>query len=421
MACQQKPYQQEQEAIVSDGGIERPEPLPYPFAAPAALQVPPEWAELRQTCPVARVTLPSGDEASLLTRYEDVRSVLADPRFTRELSAPGAARITDTESGGLFNSPVSRTLAAEGHERWRRMVGKWFTAGRMSALRPGIEARTEQLVDEMLEHGHPADLVTRVAFPLPVWVICDMLGVPASDREAFAHWSDVSLSLTRFGEAEIDAAQAEFTAYLSELVEGKRVHPGDDLLSRLIDATDAEGRPMSGAALVATAQALLVAGHETTAGMIAKMVALLLADRRHWERLLADRSLVRTAVEEVLRFDPNGGFGLPRYLSEDVVVAGEVVPSGTTVICSMSAANRDESAFEGADALDLGRSPNPHIAFGAGAHSCLGQPLARTELQTVLDVLLRRLPGLELAVEPGELRRVEGLVVGRLHELPVRW
>ncbi|MFJ5530206.1 cytochrome P450 [Streptomyces sp. NPDC093261] len=406
---------------MSDGRIERPEPLPYPFATPAALQVPPEWAELRQTCPVARVTLPSGDEASLLTRYEDVRSVLADPRFTRELSAPGAARITDTESGGPFNSPVSRTLAAEGHERWRRMVGKWFTAGRMSALRPGIEARTEQLVDEMLEHGHPADLVTRVAFPLPVWVICDMLGVPASDREAFAHWSDVSLSLTRFGEAEIDAAQAEFTAYLSELIEGKRVHPGDDLLSRLIDATDAEGRPMSGAALVATAQALLVAGHETTAGMIAKMVALLLADRRHWERLLADRSLVRTAVEEVLRFDPNGGFGLPRYLSEDVVVAGEVVPSGTTVICSMSAANRDESAFEGADALDLGRSPNPHIAFGAGAHSCLGQPLARTELQTVLDVLLRRLPGLELAVEPGELRRVEGLVVGRLHELPVRW
>ncbi|MGW5255084.1 cytochrome P450 [Streptomyces sp. NPDC004012] len=406
---------------MSDGRVERTEPLPYPFAAPTALQVPPEWSELRQTCPIARVTLPSGDEASLLTRYEDVRSVLADPRFSRELSAPGAARITDTESGGLFNSPVSRTLAAEGHERWRRMVGKWFTAKRMSELRPGIEARTEQLVDEMLEHGRPADLVTHVAFPLPVWVICDMLGVPESDREAFAHWSDVSLSLTRFDEAEIDTAQAEFTAYLSELVEGKRAHPGDDLLSRLMDATDAEGRPMSGAALVATAQALLVAGHETTAGMIAKMVALLLADRRHWERLLADRSLVRTAVEEVLRFDPNGGFGLPRLLSEDAVVGGDVVPSGTTVICSMAAANRDESAFEGADELDLGRSPNPHIAFGAGAHSCLGQPLARTELQSVLDVLLRRLPDLELAVEPGELRRVEGLVVGRLQELPVRW
>ncbi|MFF4957847.1 cytochrome P450 [Streptomyces sp. NPDC001222] len=406
---------------MSDGRVERTEPLPYPFAAPTALQVPPEWSELRQTCPIARVTLPSGDEASLLTRYEDVRSVLADPRFSRELSAPGAARITDTESGGLFNSPVSRTLAAEGHERWRRMVGKWFTAKRMSELRPGIEARTEQLVDEMLEHGRPADLVTHVAFPLPVWVICDMLGVPESDREAFAHWSDVSLSLTRFDEAEIDTAQAEFTAYLSELVEGKRAHPGDDLLSRLMDATDAEGRPMSGAALVATAQALLVAGHETTAGMIAKMVALLLADRRHWERLLADRSLVRTAVEEVLRFDPNGGFGLPRFLSEDAVVGGDVVPSGTTVICSMAAANRDESAFEGADELDLGRSPNPHIAFGAGAHSCLGQPLARTELQSVLDVLLRRLPDLELAVEPGELRRVEGLVVGRLQELPVRW
>lgn len=395
--------------------------LDYPLPAPAALEPPPEWAELRQKCPVARVTLPSGDEASLITRYEDVKSALADPRFTRELNAPGAARLIDTESGGLFNSPMANTLAAEGHQRWRRMVLKWFTARRMAALRPGIETMADRLIDEMLERGQPADLITHLAFPLPVWVICDMLGVPESDRDSFAHWSDVTLSLTEYTEAEIDAAQAAFTAYLTELVDGKRAHPGDDLLSELIAATDAEGTPMSDAALVATAQALLVAGHETTAGMIAKMVAVLLADRRHWERLLADRSLVRTAVEEVLRFDPNGGFGLPRYLREDAEIGGAVVPSGTTLICSMAAANRDRSAFEGADELDVGRSPNPHIAFGAGAHSCLGQPLARTELQTVLDVLLRRLPTLDLAVGADELRRVEGLVVGRLREVPVRW
>jgi cytochrome P450 len=404
---------------VSDVRIEQP--LDYPLSAPAALEAPPEWAELRQKCPVARVKLPSGDEAALVTRYDDVKSVLADPRFTRDLNAPGAARIIDTESGGLFNSPVGRILAAEGHERWRRMVGKWFTARRMAALRPGIEATADRLIDGMLEYGQPADLVSHLAFPLPVWVICDMLGAPESDREKFAHWSDVTLSLTEYTETEIDVAQEEFTAYLTDLVDSKRDRPGDDLLSELLAATDAEGRPMSAPGLVATAQALLVAGHETTASMIAKMVALLLADRRHWERLLADRSLVRTAVEEILRFDPNGGFGLPRFLSEDAELSSGVVPSGTTVVCSMAAANRDEGAFDGADEMDLGRSPNPHIAFGAGAHSCLGQPLARTELQVVLDVLLRRLPTLDLAVGPDRLRRVEGLVVGRLHELPVRW
>src|SRR5258708_15578205 len=137
---------------------------------------------------------------------------------------------------------------------------------------------------------------------------------------------------------------------------------------------------------------LLVAGHETTANAIGKMVAMLLADRRRWEQLLADRSLVRSAVEEALRFDANLGFGMPRYLDDDVEIAGTRLPRGTTVLCDMAAANRDEMAFDRADQMDLSRSPNAHLTFGAGPHSCLGQALARTELQTVLDVLLRRLP-----------------------------
>ncbi len=173
--------------------------------------------------------------------------------------------------------------------------------------------------------------------------------------------------------------------------------------------------------LIATGIGLLVAGHETTANMIAKMVAMLLADRSRWEELLADPSLVRTAVEEALRMDANAGFGMPRYFTEDVEVAGTVLPSGTSAMCSMAAANRDERVFDGADEMDLRRSPNPHLAFGAGAHACLGQPLARTELQVVLDVLLRKLPSLELAVPVADLRRVEGLAVGGLRELPVRW
>jgi cytochrome P450 len=148
---------------------------------------------------------------------------------------------------------------------------------------------------------------------------------------------------------------------------------------------------------------------------------MLLADRSRWERLLADPSLVRTAVEESLRLDANAGVGMMRYLGEDFEVGGTVLPAGTSAMCSMAAANRDEHAFERAAEMDLGRSPNPHLAFGAGAHACLGQPLARTELQVVLEVLLRKLPSLELAVPADELRRVEGLAVGGLRELPVRW
>ncbi|MEV6150094.1 cytochrome P450 [Nonomuraea sp. NPDC052129] len=397
--------------------------LSYPLSREGALEPPAEWARLRQECPVARVTLPSGDEASLLTRYADVKQVLSDPRFTRQLNADDAARISDSESGGVFNSEMATALpqSGEGHLLWRRMITKWFTAKRMNALRPGIEAMAEQLIDDMVRQGQPADLKASLGFPLPVWVICDMLGVPDSDRDRFSYWSDSLLNLTRYTQAETEAAQAEFVAYMAGHIAAKREEPGDDLLSELITGTDAEGGKMSDAALVATGMGLLVAGHETTANMIAKMMAMLLTDRSRWERLLADRSLVRTTVEEALRFDANLGFGMPRYIGEEVEVGGTLLPRGTTVLCDMAAANRDESAFDGAGEMDLSRSPNPHLAFGAGAHSCLGQPLARTELQAVLDVLLRKLPSLELAVTAEELRRVEGLVVGGLSELPVRW
>lgn len=394
----------------------------FPFDVDGALAPPAEWAELRAKCPVAHVTLASGDEAALITRYDDVRSVLSDPRFTRP-SGDDGARVADMESGGLFNSEMATVLPqhGEGHLKWRRMIGKWFTAKRMNALRPGIAAMTEQLIDEMVAKGGPADLKAAVAFPLPVWVICDMLGVPDTDRDRFSHWSDVLLSMTRYTQSEFEAAQAEFGRYMGGHIAAKRQAPGDDILSALIADTDADGQSMSDPVLIATGIGLLVAGHETTANMIAKMVAMLLEDRSRWERLLADPSLVRTAVEESLRLDANAGLGMLRYLSEDFEVAGTVLPGGTSAMCSMASANRDESVFDGAADMDLSRSPNPHLAFGAGAHACLGQPLARTELQVVLEVLLRRLPSLDLAVPVAELRRIEGLAVGGLRELPVRW
>ncbi|GGP17301.1 cytochrome P450 [Nonomuraea glycinis] len=397
--------------------------LSYPIPSDAALDPPAEWAELRGTCPVAHVTLPSGDRATLLTRYEDVKQVLADPRFTRLLTAPDAARLSDTEDGGLFSSDMAAILpdSGEEHQHWRRLVGKWFTAKRMNALRPVMARIAEDLIDDMVEGGAPGDLKASLGFPLPVYVICDMLGVPAADRDRFSYWSDTLLNLTRYTKDEVEAAQAAFFQYMSDHLAAKRAEPGEDLLSELIAVGGPEDGGLNDLQIVVTGMGLLVAGHETTANMIGKMVSMLLADRSRWEALLADPKLIRTTVEESLRLDANSGFGLPRYLKEEIEVSGEHLPKGTTVICSMAAANRDESMFEAAEVFDATRSPNQHLAFGAGAHSCLGQALARTELQVVLEVLLRKLPSLELAVPVAELERVEGLAVGGLRTVPVRW
>ncbi|GAA2985753.1 cytochrome P450 [Streptosporangium longisporum] len=410
---------------MSEPGAEVPEIPEYPFRNPTALEPPPEWAELREGCPVAPIRLASGDTALLLTRYQDVKEILSDPRFTRQLDAEGAARVTANESGGVFGGGAGdgggTAMTADTHRAWRQLVGRAFTAKRVTGMRPGIRATTERLVERMIAQGEPADLVEAVGFPLPVWVICDLLGVPDSDRESFAYWSDTMLSLTRFSQEEIDAAQGEFDAYLLAHVTAKRAEPGEDLLSELASLVEGLDGRLTEQLLIMTAKGLLVAGHETTANMIGKMVSMLLADRSRWEALLADRALVRPAVEEALRFDANPGFGMPRYLTEEVEVAHRTLPAGTTVVCSMASANRDERQFEGAGEMRLDRSPNPHVAFGAGPHSCLGQALARTELQVVLDVLLERLPTLELAVPVPELRRREGLVVGGLERVPVRW
>ncbi|MBE9373612.1 cytochrome P450 [Saccharopolyspora sp. HNM0983] len=399
--------------------------LAYPLQPAGPLDPPAEWEQLRQTCPVAEVELPTGDRAKLLTRHGDVRDLLADPRFARPTSQdPGAARVAPEGTGGVAaEGGSSMAIAAKGeeHQRWRRTVGKWFTARRMAALRPGMAGIAEDLIADMVAGGAPADLKAALGFPLPVYVICDILGVPAADRDRFAHWSDTFLSVTRFSREEIQRAHAEFTDYMAAHVADKRADPGDDLLGALILDGGPEHGGLSDEEIRATGMSLLVAGHETTANMIGKMVSLLLADRDRWQRLVADPSLVRTAVEEALRFDANLGFGLRRYLSEDVQLGDDVLPGGSTVICSMPAANRDGEVFAGAEEMDLGRSPNPHLTFGAGPHSCLGQALARTELQVALEVLLRELPSLELAVPSAELERVEGLLVGGLREVPVRW
>jgi cytochrome P450 len=396
-------------------------PVPeYPFRAPNAVDPPEEWEQLRSGCPVAEVRLISGDPATLLTRYDDVKQTLADPRFTRQLDVAGAARLTTNDTAGIFANP-NPVASGAAHQRWRRLMSKAFTARRTASLQPRIEATAEELVDEMIAGGAPADLVSAFAFPLPIWVICELLGVRYDDRARFSHWSEVRFSVSRYDQAEMDAADADFTKYIVDLLAAKLDEPGDDLLSELIAIAGSEDGRLSEDEAVLTGRGLLAAGHETTANMISKMVAMLLADRKRWEQVLAEPGLIPSAVEEALRFDANAGFGLPRYLTDDLALAGTTLHRGTTVVASLAAANRDERVFDRPDEMDLGRTPNPHLAFGAGPHSCLGQALARTELQTVLQVLGRKLPTLALAVPVEDLPRREGMLVGGLEQLLVQW
>ncbi|MBU7600225.1 cytochrome P450 [Streptomyces sp. P38-E01] len=395
-----------------------------PLVSDGPLDPPQEQARLREQCPVATAVLPSGDTAAYLTRYADVRALLADKRFARPTAEDDAARVAPPGGGGIAadGAPTVIPAKGEGHQRWRRLLSRYFTVKRVNLLRPGMAGTAHLLVDRMLARGSSADLKAAFGFPLPVYVICDLLGAPAEDRDRFSHWSDSFLNVSRYTGEQTAVAHEEFTSYMAELVSEKRRRPGEDLLSTLIAESAAEGEGMSDEQLVFTGMALLVAGHETTANMIAKMMAMLLSDRSRWERLLADPSLVRTTADEALRFDANlGAFGARRYLDQEVEIGGRTLPAGTTVLCDMSSANRDATAFDKPELMDLSRSPNPHLAFGAGPHSCLGQSLARTELQVSLETLLQRIPALELAVPVGELEKLEGLSVGGLSALPVRW
>jgi len=395
--------------------------LDYPLPNPSALEPSPEWARLRAECPVARIRLASGDEAVLLTRYSDVRAVLFDPRFARQLDSSDAARLSDDEEGGLFGGEVS-IASGEGHQRWRKLVSRYFTARRIIEMRPAIEATARGFLDRMISGGAPADLSAAYGFPLPVWIIGMLLGVPERDRDKFGHWSNTMLNMSRFTQDEINSSNAEFGAYLVGHIAALRADPGDDLISSLIAvADDSEDGRLSEAELLLTAQGLLIAGHEATSNMIGKMVAMLLADRRRWEQLLADRSLIRYAVEEALRFDTNFGVGIPRYVTEDIELSSGTLPAGTTVLCHPGAANRDLAVFSDAEEMNLRRAPNPHVTFGGGQFSCLGASLARTELQLSLELLLDRLPTLELAVPAEKLCAHAGLLVGGLSEVPVRW
>ncbi|MFI9008734.1 cytochrome P450 [Actinosynnema sp. NPDC053489] len=309
------------------------------------------------------------------------------------------------------------------HSRLRRLVAAAFGRGHVERLRPWIADLADRLVDGLVDgiaaEGR-ADLLAHVAAPLPVEVIAELLGVPAVDRPLLQPWSNAIVKMYEYGlpadkQAAAERAAGEFVSYLRELVALRRGAPGDDLVSDLVAVTDADGAKLTEDELVATAVLLLMAGHEATVNVIGNGVQALMNHPGEWRRLVADRSLLPTAVEELIRYDsPLQLF--ERTATEPVTIAGHVVEPGRKIAALLGAAARDPEVFADPDTFDITRNPNPHLGFGMGIHYCLGAPLARIEVQAALSSLARKLPTATLAATP---RRREEFVIRGLHDLPL--
>lgn len=379
----------------------------FPYDDPAFVADPfPFYKALRGQGPVRRVVAGRGLEAWLITRYSDGLAALSDVRFSSDLRDADDTRLMDqlptTERESFLRSMIR--VGPPDHTRLRRLVSKAFTVRRVAALRPRIHEITDGLLDAVVPSGR-ADLVADLALPLPVTVISELLGVPAEDRSGFQKWADVMLGQNpdQFDKSAMDEAWRKMWAYLKDLLAAKRSSPADDLLSALITARDDEGS-LDEDELIAMAFLLLVAGYVTTVNLIGGGVAALLAHPEQLKLLRDDPGLLPRAVEEFLRYDGPVNPGVVRFPTEDVEIGGVVIPRGATVLIATAIADRDPSVFADPDRLDVTRRENAHLAFGHGAHYCLGAPLARLEGEIAIGTILRRLPNLALAVPYEELR-----------------
>lgn len=390
----------------------------FSFSLPEGLDPQPELAELRRAKPVARVLLPSGDPAWMITRYDDVRTVLADSRFSRAAAAaPDGPRIT-AERPSLPSSILAADPPA--HTRLRKLVAPAFTARRSNQLRPYIASLVAELLDAMEESGPPADLVTHLTQPLPLAVISELMGVPNSGRKPFHAWADALKNVSAQPGEATAAALSEMTAYLGELVAAKRTDPTEDLLGTLITARDQHER-LSEEELVSFCLVLLLGGYQTTAERFAGMIYTLLRHPDQLELLRANPDRVPAAVEELLRYPQFTATSLLRVVTEDLELGGVTLRAGEAVMPIVSSANRDESVFAHADQLDLFRTDNPHLTFGHGVHHCLGAQLARVELAEALGALLHRFPNLRLAGPEHPPLWKTGLTIRAPRCLPICW
>ncbi|MFF7791561.1 cytochrome P450 [Streptomyces sp. NPDC007991] len=393
-----------------------------PFPRPNVLDLAPLYDVLRREAPVTPVTTPAGDPAWLVTRFEEVRDLLGDKRFGRSHPEPDrASRLT---TAAVLDGPTGNHDTEEAdHTRMRRLLTPAFSAKRMRMLSDHIQHLVDTCVEQLVtEHAaapdRVVDLHAGLAFPLPVAVICRLLGVPESDRELFASLSE-RMSNYAIGD-EAHRARDEFNAYMTKLAETKRAQPGEDVISDLVRAqsTDAD---YDYADMIQLCVGLLFAGHETTVNRIGLGVLFLLTRPGPWRALTADPDgRVNATVEEIMRLGAPGDLGLLRYAHTDVDVAGVTIRRGDAVVLSVNSANRDASVYTDAETFDPDRPERTHLGFGHGVHFCIGASLARVELRIVFATLARRLPGLRLAKELDELE-VRTTLTGGVTELPVTW
>ncbi|WP_137992450.1 cytochrome P450 family protein [Streptomyces vilmorinianum] len=374
----------------------------------------PYYAKMREAGPVHHVRTADGDRLWLVVGYEEARAALADPRLSKSPSVLGMTMMDERLIG-----PNLLVLDPPDHTRLRKLVGGQFTGRRVESLRPRVQRLTGELADAMAPSGH-ADLIDSFAFPLPIIVICELLGIPAADRDTFRAWSNEIVAPTGAGP---EAAAIEgLAAYLDTLIEDKRASaPTDDLLSDLITARAEDGDRLSLAELRGLAYLLLLAGHETTVNLISNAVRVLLTHRDQLAALRADFGLLDAVVEETLRWEGPVENATFRFTREPVRIGPTLIPAYEPVLVSLASGGRDPERFPDPDRFDLRRDPRGHLAFGHGIHYCLGAPLARMEARIALRTLLERFPGLELDPDGGTLDWLPGLLMRGVRRLPVRW
>jgi cytochrome P450 len=386
-----------------------------PFRQTQPLEGTPGLRALRSRGTVHRVRTPVGDEAWLVIGYPAVRRLLDDDRLGRSHPEPETA--ARTGKSALFGGPLGdfETEAAD-HTRMRALLQPHFSPKHLRSLLPSVEALTAELLDELAQQGPPADLHAKLALPLPILVICELLGVPYGGRDQFRQWTcDAGNVLDA---ARSERGVTELYRYGMTLVEDKRAHPDDAVISRMcaIDGvSDDEAARMS--------MALLFAGHETTVVQIGLGALLLLTDPGAWRALLEDPAQIPNAVEELLRTTASGGGvgGIPRYARADFEIDGVAIHAGDLVLLDIGSANHDPAVFADPDRMDIARKDAAHLTFGYGSRYCIGAALARLELRTVFAQLIPRFPSMHLAVDPKTLTVHHDVLAGGLVELPVSW
>ncbi|GAB3435588.1 cytochrome P450 [Actinophytocola sediminis] len=396
-----------------------PDSRHFPIQRQCPLAPPAEYDQLRAEEPVSRVRLPTGGSAWLVTGYEDVRTVLSSPVFSADGTRPGYPTLFPGQAQILRRPPFIR-MDPPRHSYYRRLLIQEFTVRRIRSMRAGIQSIVDNLLTELLAAPRPVDLVEAFALPVPSLVICQLLGVPYEDHELFQSRSKIALSRASTA-AQFAAAMADLNAYMDELITRKQREPGDDLVTRLVTEHLEPAGELHRDDLRMMCLLLLNAGHETTANMISLGTVALLENPDQLAALRSDPELLPDTVEELLRFLSIADLVPSRIAVEDTELSGTAIRAGEGVYALLAAANWDPGAFPEPTRLDVRRGDRRQVGFGYGVHQCLGQNLARLELEIVFGTLFARIPTLRVAVPVDTLSYKHGGVLYGLHELPVTW